>query len=236
MENLDLFSSSENTNFDDKPDTRLTIYNNQVKNDMSINEIFDSKKYSKLIAVTYSASPAFINRYLTDFKNLDIVIGANDQIAQKVSDSLVQSTLDNIMRIQKGDSIKDFMKLDSTMQGRMFKTFNEYGPVRSVIHSKFYLLSDEKKERTRLILGSANLSTQAFSKETAQFENIIVLDDHPLFEIFQNYYHEQLEPHLVSYFPKEDVEKVYTRKIKHVSKKAKVPKTTADVVYKRTAE
>ena len=231
MENLDLFSSSENTNFDDKPDTRLTIYNNQVKNDMSINEIFDSKKYSKLIAVTYSASPAFINRYLTDFKNLDIVIGANDQIAQKVSDSLVQSTLDNIMRIQKGDSIKDFMKLDSTMQDRMFKTFNEYVPVRSVIHSKFYLLNDEKEEHTRLILGSANLSTQAFSKETAQFENIIVLDDHPLFEIFQNYYHEQLEPHLVSYFPKEDVEKVYTRKIKHVSKKAKVPKTTADVVY-----
>ena len=71
-----MFSSSEDTMFDDKPDTRLTIYNNQVKNDMSINEIFDSKKYSKLIALTYSASPAFINRYLTNFKNLDIVIGA----------------------------------------------------------------------------------------------------------------------------------------------------------------
>ena len=140
METLDLFSGSEDTKFDDNPDTRLTIYNNQVKNDMSIHEIFDSQKYSKLIAVTYSASPAFINRYLTGFKNLDIVIGANDQIAQKVSDSLVQNTLDNIIRIQKGDSIKDFMKLDAAMQERMFKTFNEYVPVRSVIHSKFYLL------------------------------------------------------------------------------------------------
>lgn len=231
MESLDLFSNSKSKDFNDKPDTRLTIYNNQIKNDMSVNEIFDSKKYSKLIAVTYSASPAFINRYLTGFKQLDIVIGANDQIAQKVSNSLVQNTINNIIRIQKGDSIKDFMKLNPQMQERMFKTFNEYVPVRSVIHSKFYLLSDDKEEQTRLILGSANLSTQAFSKDTAQFENVIILDNNQLFQIFKEHYHEQLKPHLVSYFPKEDIEKVYTKKVKHISKKAKVPKATAEVVY-----
>lgn len=229
MKSLDLFSNLEDQDFNNQTDTRLTIYNNQIQNDMTIEQIFDTQKYSKLIAVTYSASPAFINRYLTGFKQLEIVIGANDQIAQKVSNSLVQNTIDNLIKIQKGESIKDFMKLDSQMQQRMFKTFNEYVPVHNVIHSKFYLLNND--DETRLVLGSANLSTQAFSKKTAQFENIIILDNNPLFEIFKDYYDHKLCKHLVPYFPKEDVEKVYTKKIKHVNKKDKVPKATADVIY-----
>ncbi|WP_353936933.1 restriction endonuclease PLD domain-containing protein [uncultured Sneathia sp.] len=71
-----------------------------------------------------------------------------------------------------------------------------------IIHSKFYLLWNDNGDN-RIILGSANLSNQAFNDNTNQFENIVVYDNSKLFDEYKKYYDLNLSKILHSYFPQE---------------------------------
>lgn len=88
-------------------------------------------------------------------------------------------------------------------------------PLKSSIHCKFYLLESETKKR--LIIGSANLSNQAFSTKSAQYENIVIFDNDNL--MFENYneYFEFLKEECMDFIPNLFVKKV--KKIKILNEK-----------------
>lgn len=46
----------------------LHICKDNKKVSMTIEEIFDHKKYDSILAVTYSISTTFLNKYIKDFK------------------------------------------------------------------------------------------------------------------------------------------------------------------------
>ena len=71
-----------------------------------------------------------------------------------------------------------------------------------VIHEKFYLLQNKDGSKNRIILGSANLSNQAFSNHMPQAEDIVILDNNSLYDSFFKHYTTDLLPELISYFPK----------------------------------
>src|SRR5699024_9988480 len=72
-----------------------------------------------------------------------------------------------------------------------------YSKKNDPIHSKIYLL--DGKETTRVMIGSANFTEQAFSQRK-QYEELIVYDNHPLFDIYCERFREIYEE-TVDYVP-----------------------------------
>lgn len=185
--------------------TTNIIYNNELCN-YSIEDIFDIKKYNQLTAVTYSASPKFINKYLIGFNNINMVVGIPEERVQAATnDELLKQTLKSSFRSTlANESLKFLNELDISMKKQVInKKFQVQVPIAgNVIHSKFYLLSNDKTSNTRIILGSANLSSQAFEQQYNQFEEILIYDNSPLFDIYQQHYFYDLEPILTDYISK----------------------------------
>lgn len=76
----------------------FTIHNNAIE-EMEISEIFDNQKYDELIAVTYSASPTFINKYLVGFKKMKLIIGSEQYLGENTASKIIaQQIIDNITR------------------------------------------------------------------------------------------------------------------------------------------
>jgi phosphatidylserine/phosphatidylglycerophosphate/cardiolipin synthase-like enzyme len=67
-------------------------------------------------------------------------------------------------------------------------------------------LKNTRTGDNRLIMGSANLSNQAFNPNTNQFENIHIFDNTEMTDIYEEYYTERLLPILSDYMPKELLE------------------------------
>lgn len=168
--------------------------------DMSIEDIF-SNKYEHFIGVTYSISSSFINKYLKGFDTCDVVIGIdNDNIKNSVNE-MAKHFKDNIHSILKGDSIKLYNELEEDVKKCLKKqTLNIKVSNTHIIHSKFYLMWNDKE--TRLIVGSANLSNIAFDTKSNQFENILIFDNNPMFDIYKKYYDDSLSKVLTDYIPK----------------------------------
>ena len=77
-ESLNLFEK-ENENIEKTEtikvkNTLFTILNGE-RVDLEIEEIFDSNRFYEIKAVTFSADESFLNKYLTSFKSVDLVIG-----------------------------------------------------------------------------------------------------------------------------------------------------------------
>ena len=53
------------------------------------------------------------------------------------------------------------------------------------------------------MIGSANLSEQAFNKHSNQFETLYIIDNHPVYNLYLDYYKNTLSPILINYLPKE---------------------------------
>ena len=61
--------------------TLFTILNGK-RVDLKIEEIFDSNRFYEIKAVTFSAEESFLNKYLTLFKSVDLIIGIQDTDVQ----------------------------------------------------------------------------------------------------------------------------------------------------------
>jgi hypothetical protein len=64
-------------------------------------------------------------------------------------------------------------------------------------------MSNKKTGNTRVVIGSANLSEQAFNKHSNQFETLYIIDNHPVYNLYLDYYKNTLSPILINYLPKE---------------------------------
>lgn len=193
-ESLTLFENEnvEKTETMKVKNTLFTILNGE-RVDLEIEDIFDSNRFYKIKAVTFSADESFLNKYLTPFKSVDLVIGIQDVDVQirglKALENETKNLIENQKAIIKKKQIHFFENLSRENQENIVdEKWKLRVLISSTIHSKFYLLKNDME--TRLIFGSANLSFQAFSNKRNQFENIVIFDNSPLFTQFEEYFNE----------------------------------------------
>ena len=193
-ESLTLFENEniEKTETMKVKNTLFTILNGE-RVDLEIEDIFDSNRFYEIKAVTFSADESFLNKYLTPFKSVDLVIGIQDVDVQirglKALENETKNLIERQKAIIKKKQIHFFENLSRENQENIVdEKWKLRVPISSIIHSKFYLLKNDME--TRLIFGSANLSFQAFSNKRNQFENIVIFDNSPLFTQFEEYFNE----------------------------------------------
>ena len=195
-ESLILFENkNENIEKNENTKAKKTLFTilNGERVDLEIEDIFDSNRFYEIKAVTFSADENFLNKYLTPFKSVDLVIGIQDVDVQirglKALENETKNLIENQKAIIKKKQIHFFENLSRENQENIVdEKWKLRVPISSTIHSKFYLLKNDME--TRLIFGSANLSFQAFSNKRNQFENIVIFDNSPLFTQFEEYFNE----------------------------------------------
>lgn len=198
-----------------KSSTLFTILNGEKVN-LAIEEIFDSKKYNSIKAVTFSLDSSFTNKYLSEFKNVKLIIGIPDTDVQMRGLEAFRNIIDANKKMLKKEQITFFESLSRENQENVLERKWEIKvPLKSSIHCKFYLLESETEKR--LIIGSANLSNQAFSKKSSQYENIVIFDnDDSMFENYNEYF-EFLKEECMDFIPNLFVKKA--KKIKILNEK-----------------
>ena len=223
--NLSLFENFEPKNNDllskklkQKKRKRYTLFTilNGEKADLTIEEIFDSKKYNSIKAVTFSLDSSFTNKYFSGFENVNLIIGIPDADVQMRGLEAFRNIIDANKKMLKREQITFFESLSRENQENVLERKWEIKvPLKSSIHCKFYLLESETEKR--LIIGSANLSNQAFSEKSSQYENIVIFDNDDL--MFENYneYFEFLKEKCMDFIPNLFLKKA--KKIKILNKK-----------------
>lgn len=182
------------------------VKENQVM-DLSIEEIFDAHVYDTFKGITFSVSPQFINIYLANFRSIDIVVGIPEYKVQMGANLAAKEIEKKIEADLKSEPIELYQDLTTQMKTKLAKNkIDIQTPLGCSIHSKFYLLKNSTTGDTRLILGSANLSEQAFRKETHQFENILIFDNSDLYRIYEDYLAKELSPFLTPFLPEKLLE------------------------------
>lgn len=212
---MDLFEDFEFDSSDDavKSHTLHIIKDNDVV-DLTIEEIFDSDNYDSFIGITYSVTASFINKYLSDFNHLELVIGIPNERVKAGANMAAKQISAKITANLKDEPVELYQELTTKVKQKISKNKVEVlVPTAHAVHTKLYLFSNSETGDNRIILGSANLSEQAFSFESNQFESIIIFDNHQLYDLYFSYYHTNLAPILMNYFPKE-LQNINAKKLK----------------------
>ena len=131
--------------------------------------------YNKLRVITYSASVPALVRVLNDYNYAEfecvfgsekVLHGLSDIMAfQKVVTEETRIAIMGLGDVRMVDILQHIS--DGTAHFRVMR--------KSVAHSKIYLLSNNADNSTRVIVGSANLSEQAFSGK--QSETLVKFDN-----------------------------------------------------------
>jgi hypothetical protein len=185
--------------------SNFIILNNQVVESLEIGSIFDSEKYDIFKGVTFSIDQKFAEKYLSNFKETTVVVGIQDSDVQERGLSLEQKQIkqlvDNTKVLSSGLPIKMFENFSRSIQDRILEdSYQLRIPLSKTIHTKMYLLKNSESGNTRLIIGSANLSNQAFSNTTPQLELLEIRDNSELFSEYENYFDTEIISETVDFF------------------------------------
>lgn len=185
--------------------SNFIILNNQVIEGLEIGSIFDSEKYDIFKGVTFSIDQKFAEKYLSNFKETTVVVGIQDSDVQERGLSLEQKQIkqlvDNTKVLSSGLPIKMFENFSRSIQDRILEdSYQLRIPLSKTIHTKMYLLKNSETGDTRLIIGSANLSNQAFSNTTPQLELLEIRDNSELFSEYENYFDTEIISETVDFF------------------------------------
>ncbi len=171
---------------------------------LKIHQLFDPKKYDRLIAVTGKVTADFINKYLSKFISVEIAMNSSQPTDEMNADEMVTKVaLTNaLLSSANKDAAKIFSALTSDNQNNVLNNLFqiEVAPTQ-VIHSKFYLLSNSTTHDTRVILGSVDLTEESFDAQRNQFEEVLVFDNNiRLFQNLSDHFKKDLKPTLRSFF------------------------------------
>lgn len=185
--------------------SNFIILNNQVIEGLEIGSIFDSEKYDIFKGVTFSIDQKFAEKHLSNFKETTIVVGIQDSDVQERGLSLEQKQIkqlvDNTKILSSGLPIKMFENFSRSIQDLILEdSYQLRIPLSKTIHTKMYLLKNSESGDTRLIIGSANLSNQAFSNTTPQLELLEIRDNSELFSEYENYFDTEIISETVDFF------------------------------------
>ena len=121
MEEKETTNINENSK---EKNTLFTILNNE-RVDLTIEEIFDSNRFYEIKAVTFSAEESFLNKYLTPFRSVDLIIGIQDTDVQARGIMALKNETRNLIesqkRIIKKEQIKFFENLSRENQENFVK-------------------------------------------------------------------------------------------------------------------
>lgn len=175
------------------------VVNGECKN-IDWKELFDSNKYDSLACVTYVSSSDFFFKATKGFSKIIMIIGIDNEDVRK-------AIAENIRVIANSDGITFFEKLSEANKQKLINKEIEvrYSKANSIIHSKIYLLSNTKTGDNRLIFGSANFTNTAFESAINQFEDVLVYDNNPLFDIYQQRF-DYLYSNTEDYVPRNTIE------------------------------
>lgn len=134
--------------------------------------------FDTLKAITYSSSVGFVSNLIDLFTDAEILLGC---------EQVMSFTMDTILAFQE----KTIEKIRSSKYGNKLETRIGDGSLRlfvankKISHEKTYLLS-AADGRKRVVLGSANMSYQAFTG--LQRENIIFIDGDEAYDWYSSVY------------------------------------------------
>jgi hypothetical protein len=135
-------------------------------------ELFEG--FDDLKVITYSSGISFIHQLLKNFKTAEIIFGFEGVISDSLQSVMAyQSKL--IDRLRENET-KTERALIARIENKTLKLFVAH---QTLSHEKLYLLS-AKDGRKRVIMGSANMSYNAFNGR--QRENICYLDSESAYE------------------------------------------------------
>lgn len=185
--------------------SNFIILNNQVVEGLEVCSIFDSEKYDIFKGVTFSIDQKFAEKYLSNFKETTVVVGIQDSDVQERGLSLEQKQIKQLVNntkvLSSGLPIKMFENFSRFIQDRILEdSYQLRIPLSKTIHTKMYLLKNSESGDTRLIIGSANLSNQAFSNTTPQLELLEIRDNSELFLEYENYFDTEIISETVDFF------------------------------------
>lgn len=163
-------------------------------------DLFDGEKYDTLSCVTYVSSVDFFLKATKSFKNIKIIIGIDKEDVRR-------AIAENIRANANDDGEKFFEKLSESDKRRLIDKdiVVRYSKVDAVIHSKIYLLENAVTGDNRVIIGSANLTNTAFECKINQFEEVMVCDNDPIFDIYKRRY-DYLYAQTEDYVPRNVIE------------------------------
>lgn len=188
LEQISLFTID-----DIKKSSYLHIVHNEEVKDMSMQELFDTKRFNRIRAISFVASPKFFFQMTNGFEEVQLILGIEDgQVAGSFT-----TGLQSLLAIDK--RIEVFQSLSEDVQELLIKDQYRirYSKKNDPIHSKLYLL--DGLGDTRLMVGSANFTETAFSQRK-QYEELLVFDNSPLFDVYSRRY-EDIFNQTVDYIP-----------------------------------
>lgn len=171
---------------------------------LKIHQLFDPRKYDKLIAVTGRITADFINKYLSNFISIEVALNSPESTANMNADEMVTKVAltTALLNSANKEAAKLFSSLTSDNQTNVLNNLFqvEIAPTQ-VVHSKFYLLSNSTTNDTRVILGSIDLSEESFDDKRNQFEEVLVFDNNTLlYKSLLNRFKKDLKPSLRPFF------------------------------------
>ncbi|MHB9294939.1 hypothetical protein PilKf_00671 [Pillotina sp. SPG140] len=146
---------------------------------LSLDELFDG--FDRLRAITYSSGTEFMIKILDKFAQAEVVFGFEGVLSYEMHEILAYQS-EAAKRIKSAVSQTTFNLRARMEQGSV----HLFVARKQLSHEKTYLL-ESKDGRKRVITGSANMSSAAFSGY--QRENIIIMDGDEAF----CYYYERFE-------------------------------------------
>ena len=179
-ENLSLFDEVDNKHINSTPKIDVLQLSFDHAESMTWQELFSG--FDCLYAITFSSGIGFMYQLLDMFDQAQIIFGCENIISYSLQEVLAfQNKV--IERMRKESSSKK-EKLLSRIEDQ---SVHFYVARAKLSHEKIYLLSS-KEGRKRVIIGSANMSYNAFSG--AQRENICFMDDEKAFDWYYDTFEE----------------------------------------------
>lgn len=160
----------------------LHIVKNGQSIDCSLQEIFDPSVFNELYAITYVSSAKFFSRVVKTFAKVQFVLGIPDTGVLNQFAMNVEKFINVENRIQFWNELEEEIK-GKFQNEQITLRFTAFGTPPMSIHSKIYLLANHDTNRYRVIIGSANLTENAFQSKK-QFEEIMIFDDKPIYDVY----------------------------------------------------
>lgn len=173
-------------------------------------ELFDSKRYNTLYAITYVSSPSFFSKIVKDYDMVKLVIGIDNADINKA----FADTVSEQMNVKGADFFNglDHGTKEKVADDRIEIRYADYG---ILIHSKLYLLSNTKSGEKRVIMGSANFTESAFNSGIKQYEEVTVFDSDEYFELYRERFSAILKD-TVDYIPQRAKDKFRVEKAYYI--------------------
>ncbi|MEK5078001.1 phospholipase D-like domain-containing protein [Solibacillus sp. FSL W7-1436] len=169
-----------------KPNRFLYVVKDNEVKDMELDELFDASKFTRIRAVSFVASPKFFFKMTKDFEEIQLILGIEDGHVAGAFITGLQALLAIDERINLFQSLPE--EVQERIRAERYQV--RYSKKNDPIHSKIYLL--DGKEDKRVMLGSANFTEQAFNQRK-QYEELLVFDNSPLFELYDQRFNEIYE-------------------------------------------